>query len=167
MMPSRAIRLLVISLVLICTAGCDQATKHFARAELSQRGPIMLPGRFLELTLAENPGAFLSLGASLPQAVRTALTLGVALGLAWLFAHLVRGPGLGWRSLLGLSLIWAGGVSNLIDRLLRGGQVTDFMVLRAGPLHTGVFNLADFALVAGTFIVLLSLRRSPKAESPT
>jgi signal peptidase II len=122
----------------------------------------MLPARFLELPLAENPGAFLSLGASLPQPVRTALTLGVALGLAWLFAYLVRRPGLGWRPVLGMSLIWAGGVSNLIDRLLRGGQVTDFMVLRVGPLHTGVFNLADFALVAGTLIIMTSLwTRSP------
>jgi signal peptidase II len=166
MMPSRSIRLVVISLVLVCTAGCDQATKHFARAELNQTESIMLPGRFLELTLAENPGAFLSLGASLPQAVRTALTLGLALGLALLLVYLVRRPALGWRGLLGLSLIWAGGVSNLIDRLVRDGQVTDFMVLRIGPLHTGVFNLADFALVAGTCIVLISLRRIPKAESP-
>ena len=56
MTPSHTIRLVVIALVLICTAGCDQVTKHVARAELGQigSGTGTLPGRFIEFTLAEN-----------------------------------------------------------------------------------------------------------------
>ena len=69
----RAIRLGAVLLVLVCTVGCDQATKHFARTELSQLAPQALPGGFVELTLAENPGVFLSLGASLPATARGAL----------------------------------------------------------------------------------------------
>jgi len=160
MTPSRTIRLVVIALVLVCTAGCDQVSKHVARAELGQMGSGTgtLPGRFIEFTLAENPGAFLSLGASFPQAARTALTVCLTFGLAFLLAFLVRTPGLRLVSFLGLALIWAGGISNLIDRFARHGLVTDFIVVRAGPLHTGVFNLADVAVVVGMVILLISLR---------
>jgi signal peptidase II len=161
MIPRRTIRLLAISLVLVVTAGCDQAAKHLARTELGQMGSITLPGRFVELTLAENAGAFLSLGASLPQSLRVLLTVGVSLGLAVLLAYLIRARRLQWLSFLGLALIWAGGVSNLIDRVLRHGAVTDFMVVRAGPLHTGIFNLADFTLVIGMLMVGASLSGWP------
>lgn len=158
MIPSRTIRLVALFVVLVFTAGCDQVTKHLARTGLSQTGSVTFPGRFIELTLAENPGAFLGLGASLPQAARNALTVGVGFGLACLLGYLVRSPGLRWSSFLGLALIWAGGVSNLIDRFLRHGLVTDFVVVRAGWLHTGVFNLADLAIVVGTLLAIASLR---------
>jgi signal peptidase II len=161
MIPSRTIRLVAISLVLVGTAGCDQATKHLARTELGQMGSVSFPGRFIEFTLAENAGAFLSLGASLPQAVRAGLTVGLSLGLAFLLAYLIRAPKLGWLTFLGLALIWAGGVSNLIDRFLRKGAVTDFMVVRAGPFHTGIFNLADFTLVVGMLMVAAALTGWP------
>ena len=56
-------RLLAVLLVLLVTAGCDQATKHLARSQLSQVSSATLPGGFVELTLTQNPGAFLSLAA--------------------------------------------------------------------------------------------------------
>lgn len=167
MIASSTIRLVAISLVLVGTAGCDQATKHLARTELGQIGSITLPGRFIEFTLAENRGAFLSLGASLPEAVRIALTVGVSLGLAFLLAYLIRAPRLPWLSFFGLALIWAGGVSNLIDRFIRHGVVTDFMVVRAGLLHTGIFNLADLALVVGMLMLVISLNARPSKAGLT
>ena len=160
--PSRTIRLVVISLVLVCTAGCDQVTKHVARTELGQMGSATLGGRFIEFSLAENPGAFLGLGASFSQEARSALTAGVSFGLACLLVYLLRTPRLRLVSFVGLSLIWAGGISNLIDRFAHHGLVTDFMVLRAGPLHTGVFNLADFAIVVGILILLASSHAGPR-----
>ena len=166
MITSRTIRSVALILVLVATAGCDQATKHLARTELSQMGASTFPSHFIEFTLAENPGAFLSLGASLPQAVRRAiLTVGVSFGLAFLLAYLVRKPTLRWLPFLGLALIWAGGMSNLIDRFARGGLVTDFMVVRIGPFHTGIFNLADFAVLIGLLMLVISLRaRARKGE---
>jgi len=159
MTASRTIRLLAVLLVLACTAGCDQATKHFARRELPQFGSAALPGGFIELALAENPGAFLSLGASLPEPLRAGLlTVGIGLGLTLLLVYLVRVSTIYWLSFLGLALVWAGGMSNLVDRFARHGLVTDFILLRVGPLHTGVFNIADLAIVTGTIVLLASLR---------
>jgi signal peptidase II len=159
-MPSRAVRLAAVFLVLVATAGCDQATKQLARSQLNQFSSAAFPGGFLEFTLAENPGAFLSLGATLPDAARSSvLTLGVGLGLTVLLAYLVASSSLQWLSFLGLALAWAGGMSNLVDRFCRHGLVTDFILLRAGPLHTGVFNLADLAIVCGIILLLVSRQR--------
>jgi len=167
MIQSRAIRLVALFLILLGTAGCDQATKHFARTGFGRTTPAFLPGGLVELTLAENPGGFLSLGASLPLAARrVVLTAGVSVGLALLLGYVVRAPALRWMPFLGLALIWAGGISNLVDRLVRNGLVTDFIVLRFGPFQTGIFNLADLTIVAGVLILLVSLRPSPHHDLP-
>jgi signal peptidase II len=156
MKPSIMARWIAILLVLVATAGCDQATKHFARSRFNAAEPTVVASGLMEFTLAENPGAFLSLGETLPPVLREGiLTVGTGLGLAALLAYLLRGASFKLLPFSGLLLAWAGGVSNLIDRLFRHGTVTDFMIMRAGPLHTGVFNLADMAILAGIAIVLV------------
>ena len=57
--------------------------------------------------------------------------------------------------LIGFALILAGGVGNLIDRVLNDGRVVDFMNVGIGRLRTGVFNVADMALMAGVGLVLV------------
>jgi len=149
---SRTIRFMILALTLLCTTGCDQVTKHLARTKLTQTHFGAQTGRFIEFILAENPGAFLSLGGSFPQATRKALTYGIGLGLALILSYLIRNKLLPTVAFVGLALAWSGGVSNLIDRFARDGLVTDFLVVRIGPLHTGIFNLADIAIVAGLLL---------------
>ena len=161
-MRARIIRLVAVVVVLVGTVGCDQATKHIARTSLSQTGSVTFPGAWLQFSLAENPGAFLSLGASLPQAARSALAVCLAVGLAFVLVYLVRARSLRGLCFLGLALIWAGGVSNLVDRFFRHGLVTDFMILRIGPIHTGIFNVADFAVLGGMVFLAASLRAGPR-----
>lgn len=48
-------------------------------------------------------------------------------------------------------LILAGGFGNLYDRAINDGRVVDFMLLQLGPLQTGIFNVADIAIMAGLF----------------
>ena len=66
---------------------------------------------------------------------------------------------------LSLSLVCAGGMSNLVDRLLHNGLVTDFLILRLGLLRTGVFNLADVMIVLGTLLFVLNWR--PQRNRPS
>lgn len=167
MTPSRTLRLITVLAVLLCTAGCDQAAKRLARAGLSPYESTNLAGGLVELTLAENPGAFLSLGGTLPEPVRgSLLTIGIGAGLICLAGYLVGRAKLSWISFLSLALVWAGGMSNLIDRFARHGRVTDFIIIRAGPFHTGIFNFADLAIVIGTLLLVLSLHRtSQKART--
>lgn len=157
---SRSLRIVFLLLALCGTVGCDQATKHLARKTLDPFDSITLMGGLGELRLAENPGAFLSLGAALPKAVRTwAFTLVTGGGLLGLLAYLVLRPPSHWLAFAGLTLILAGGLSNLIDRLARQGSVTDFITLRWGSLQTGVFNIADVTVMFGLVLLVLAHRK--------
>jgi signal peptidase II len=51
-------------------------------------------------------------------------------------------------ALLGATLFVAGGASNWIDRLANG-RVVDFLNVGVGPVRTGIFNVADVALMGG------------------
>jgi signal peptidase II len=62
-------------------------------------------------------------------------------------------------ALLGVSVFVAGGVSNLLDRIVYG-NVIDFMNVGVGPLRTGIFNVADMAVILGAAIVLWAGYRS-------
>jgi signal peptidase II len=63
-----------------------------------------------------------------------------------------------------LALVAGGGISNLIDRLLYNGRVTDFLNVGIGGVRTGIFNVADMAIMAGALLLLLNMRDS-KAEA--
>jgi signal peptidase II len=47
----------------------------------------------------------------------------------------------------------AGGASNWIDRAVRG-SVVDFMNVGIGPVRTGVFNVADVAIMLGAVLIV-------------
>ena len=146
--------------IVAATAAADQAAKAAARALLAGRPPIELLGGFVRVVFVENVGAFLSLGARLPETMRFALfVVLVGLGLAAAIAWLLRGAGnRTFPQSVGLALVLGGGLGNLIDRLAHG-RVVDFLQLRAGTLHTGVFNLGDLAIVAGVLIWASARRR--------
>ena len=63
----------------------------------------------------------------------------------------------GWL-LVGTAFVVAGGVSNWVDRVVRG-SVVDFMNVGVGSLRTGVFNVADVAIMVGVAALLLAHRR--------
>ncbi len=71
----------------------------------------------------------------------------------------VRNGGLTPVRTVALSLLVGGGAGNLLDRFLRGGYVTDFAIVSVGPLHSGIFNLADLCLVAGVVLYAFASRR--------
>jgi signal peptidase II len=157
-------RALLFAFLLVACVGCDQAAKHVAERALLHAGEISLAGDALRFELAHNPGAFMGLGSGLPAPWR-GLLLGalapLALGVAC-FALLRSGPLHGAR-LLGLALVVGGGIGNWLDRVVQDGLVTDFVSLGAGPLRTGIFNLADLHILAG---IALLLAAQPRREPP-
>lgn len=149
--------------VLLGSAGCDHASKAVAISALTGSGTVSLAGGALQLELTSNPGAFLSLGAGLPEGVRVVVFLVLVPLLAlWLCAHLLRRPEASARLAVGLGLIAGGGLANWFDRLLHGGSVTDFLTVGWGPVRTGVFNVADVAVVLGIMVLVVFLR-DPRA----
>ncbi len=164
--PSLARARLQALLVIAATVALDQLSKTTARALLEPNRRSSYLGDLLRLELVQNPGAFLSLGATLPPRIRgVVLTWGVlalVLGTAWV--ALVR-PG-ARPVALGAALVAGGGLGNLWDRIAANGFVTDFLNLGIGPLRTGVFNVADLAIVGGAVLLLWPARRAPPPAAP-
>lgn len=160
MKPDLIKRLLLIVTILLSCVGCDQATKSVAKAYLSETASLSVLGGSIRLQLAKNYGAFLNLGSSLTPAWRErAFIVGVAVVLVGLlaFAFLTRSRDRIMTS--AIALVIGGGLGNLMDRLLHGGYVVDFINLGIGSLRTGIFNVADVCIVGGTLLLLFSRRR--------
>ena len=155
-------KILLLAAIAVPTLLVDHATKWAAIAFLKDGYPVYSwLGDLFRLQYAENTGAFLSLGSTLSDFWRAWVMIGVnsliLLGV-FLFLLLARFPGALAPS--ALSLVLAGGVGNLIDRVFRDGRVVDFMNMgvSAGDfsLRTGIFNVADLAIVAGVMLLVAS-----------
>ena len=94
----------------------------------------------------------------MPREVRfVLLVIFASVSLVLTLAFIATVPSLGLRPLIGLSLVAGGGVGNVIDRIFNNGAVIDFIRLGIGPFRTGIFNVADVAIVVGVAIAPLSV----------
>ena len=143
----------------------DQLTKgwiahHFAYGARL----VLLP--VLEITLRYNRGAafsFLADASGWQRSLFTALAVAVAIGIiVWLRRLDARRQ---WLLAVSLSLILAGALGNLIDRV-RLGHVIDFVVVHWKDAYFPAFNVADSAIVigAGLLVVEILFAKSPAPE---
>jgi len=65
-----------------------------------------------------------------------------------------------WWLRLALGMQMAGALGNLVDRILLGGKVTDFISVGTFP----VFNVADSSITVGTIILLIGVYLQERAE---
>ncbi len=131
--------LVIVSVVLFL----DQLTKFLAVRFLQLNTPVALIKNFLYLTLVHNRGAAFGM-------FRNQLLIFVLISvfaIALIFYHLKNKKN-SVLSGISLSLIAAGAIGNLIDRL-RFGFVIDFLDLRVWP----VFNLADSAITIAALLL--------------
>ena len=158
-------RIIVLLAIAVATIGCDRMTKHIAVTSLAGTQGRSFFADTVRLEYAENSGGFLSLGANLPSAVRTAIfTIGTGLILVGTLMAAAKLRLTGW-SLVGLTLLWAGGASNWVDRVAHG-NVVDFLNVGYGALRTGVFNVADVAVLLGACIFAGAYCRPNRLSGP-
>jgi signal peptidase II len=156
-------RLVLLGALMVCSVGCDQATKAIANAAIGTGPSLSYFGDTVRLTYAENPGGFLSVGADLPPSVRSWLFgIAPAVVVVGLLVPLLRNHSLGRWEVVALGLIVSGAVGNLIDRLVLGA-VRDFVTVGIGPLRTGVFNVADLSVTIGVTLFCFILTRAKPA----
>ncbi len=133
----------------------DQATKYYAVQSLKGTPIQHYLGDTIRIQYATNTGAFLGLGNALPGHVRFWLfNVFTSLVIVGIFVYVLVASRMKMFESIAFALLVSGGIGNLIDRVANGGHVVDFMNLGIGKLRTGIFNVADMAIMAGIFLLL-------------
>lgn len=135
----------------------DRLTKAWALSRLGEGGTARGVGGLFDFRFTFNEGAAFSMLASNPAVVALlSAALLVALG-----AVILWGRTLSLSLRLGLTAVWAGGVGNLLDRLMYGA-VVDFIELRF--LSFPIFNFADICVTLGAVWLAVRVLFTEKKE---
>jgi len=153
-------KVFLFCLTSILFIGCDRITKNLAKEHLMFHEPISYLHNTVRLEYVENTGAALSLGDQLSKPVSFWLLSVIPLVCLLVLAGYVLTKINTYNplKLFSFALIIAGGLGNIIDRLLFDRHVTDFMNVGISNVRTGIFNVADMCVTAGVIGLLLSLR---------
>ena len=150
---------LLIAAVIVAV---DQAVK-FAVVQYFSSHPAIAVTSFFNLLLVYNTGAafsFLSDAAGWQRGFFIAIALAASVWIIWLLRRDAR------PSLLtaALTLVLAGAVGNMIDRILIG-SVVDFLDFHAFGYHWPAFNIADSAITCGAAMLLVDAFRPERSRA--
>jgi signal peptidase II len=149
-------KMLLIGVTSLISIAIDQWTKVLATKHLMGSETHSWWNDFFVLTYSINHGAFLGLGSTLPENIRNFIFSGlVSLFLIGFTIYAFRDKTMNMQQNLACGLVLSGGFSNLYDRITNNGGVVDFMNMGIGGLRTGIFNVADMAIMAGVFLLLI------------
>ena len=143
----------------------DRVTKDIAKEHLKDKAAYSYFHDSFRLQYVENTGAAMSMADDLPK-IASFWILGIIplLFLIGFFVYTIQCTGkMPLLKLFAFSLIFAGGIGNIIDRLFFDRHVTDFMNLGINNIRTGIFNFADVWITAG-IIYLLIFSRNKRSE---
>jgi len=157
--PFRYRMLVIISIVVLAL---DQATKFYIDSRFKLFESLTVVENFFNITYVRNKGAAFGIFAN--SAFRVPFFIGVSLlaslGILWYLRRLRREQRL---LATALSLIFAGAVGNLIDRI-RLGEVIDFLDAHWYQYHWPAFNVADSAITVGVGLLLIDLWREERRK---
>ncbi|MFN3659621.1 MAG: signal peptidase II [Brevinematales bacterium] len=157
-MSKRPWHTVLFLMVIFLAITTDQITKALAKEYLPRGEIIPIVGDVFVFMYAENEGAFLGLGSSLPSPIRTWVlvifpTLLLVVFIGGLFFR-EKNPTL--LHILTMASIVGGGMSNLFDRMIYNGRVIDFMNFGIGPIfRTGILNVADLWITFGAIVLII------------
>ena len=147
---------IVIILALIIL---DQITKHLATG--LKKGSIKLIDNFLSLVYVENRGA----AFGILQGKKIILVFFTFLIILAMCYYLYKGQNsMATISKLSISLIIGGAIGNLIDRVFRHYVIDFISVTFPNGYEFPVFNVADIAVVCGTFLLIIAFMKTDDFE---
>ena len=151
---------IVLALILI-----DQATKIYAISNLKENVLEVIPN-ILTFKYVENTGGAFGIGQNGTMTFIIANIVVLGLIIRFIIIQIER---VNIKIMLILSLVLAGGFSNLIDRLFRG-YVVDFINLFPNAKFP-IFNIADIFIIIGwillAFIFAINTWRDKKNNNNT
>lgn len=126
----------------------DQVTKFLVRTNMKIGETIAVLGDFFKLTYIENTGAAFSMFRDQKLILIGMPIVAVIIALWYMERHRKKDH---FTLPLALSFIIAGGVGNLIDRIL-AGSVTDMLDISFFP---PIFNVADIFVCLGSGVLAI------------
>ncbi|QQS46144.1 MAG: signal peptidase II [Acidobacteriota bacterium] len=150
-------------IITIIVLAIDQLTKYWAVKSLK---PVLMieviPG-FFRFTYATNRGVAFSLFADSEMNVPVIFAVISIIAALVVLLYLARTPPGRMLTSTALSLLLAGIIGNLIDRI-RLGEVIDFIDVHLADKYTWpTFNIADSAICVGAILLALEMIRDERA----
>jgi len=153
----------ILAIISIVIVALDQATKLYVDANFRLHESIPVISGLFNLTYVRNKGA--AFGILADNAVRIPFFITVSivamLGILWYVRRIRNDQHL---AIFSLSLIFAGALGNLIDRI-RLGEVIDFLDVYWQRYHWPAFNVADSAITVGVTLLLIDMWREDRKKS--
>ncbi len=132
----------------------DVITKLWVVSTLSLHQSVPVLGDVLRLTYTHNPGA--AFGINVGEHSRI-FFLVLALAALVVLALLYRStPATDRVRLFAISLVAAGALGNILDRLRYERGVVDFIDVGIGGARWPIFNVADMAVTTGAILLLIT-----------
>ena len=153
---------MVYYIIAVVLALADQGLKKWAVAKLKGHPPMVIIDKHLDLVYVENRGAAFGILEN-QRWIFIVITVAVICFLIYYIAnhHKTHSPLVN----ASLTLILAGAVGNLIDRVIQG-YVVDFIFVKFGGLYDfPVFNLADVCVVVGWGLLMIALMATKEFDS--
>ncbi|MFA5321253.1 MAG: signal peptidase II [Smithella sp.] len=142
----------------------DQITKAVIvkRFLLHESRPVI--DGFLNIVYVMNPGAAFGFLANMSETFRYCFFTGITTTVVLLIIYyIVKSKSQNMLYITSMTLIFAGAVGNLIDRL-RFGAVVDFLDVYIGTAHWPAFNVADSSITVGAVLMIWEMIAQHKKE---
>ena len=132
----------------------DQITKAAIVTKFFMHESYTIVAGFFNLVYVMNPGAAFGFLANASATFRYFFFIGITIAVILLIIYyIMKSKPQNMLMVISLTLIFAGAVGNLIDRI-RFGAVVDFLDVYIGGAHWPAFNVADSAISVGAVLMI-------------
>jgi len=147
----------------------DRITKMWIEAKVSVYDTLVVIPDVFNIVHTRNRGAAFGILSTAPESIRLTVLVGFALAIlamiGWMLWQATRPQTLGsWSNRLALTLVMAGAIGNLYDRIL-AGSVTDFLQVFIGSYEWPSFNVADSSICVGAVLMAYDLIFQSRQQS--
>ncbi len=159
-MKTKYIFLTVVTTVIIIL---DQATKLLIDRTMDIHSSITVVQNFFNITYIRNKGA--AFGFLADSSIRLPFFITISIVAVVVIIGIFRKLGPEQKlTAFSLSLIFAGALGNLIDRI-RLGEVIDFIYVHWYEHYWPAFNVADSSICVGVFLLAIDMLRDERRKS--
>jgi signal peptidase II len=143
----------------------DQITKTAISSRFVMHESYAVINGLFNLVYVMNPGAAFGFLSGASATFRYIFFIGITFtAILLIIYYLVKSKPDSIVTVISLTLIFAGAVGNLIDRI-RFGAVVDFLDVYIGTWHWPAFNVSDSAITVGAILMIWEMIISTKKRN--